>query len=287
MQQLQLWGLVGTQEGPGLKAPKAILPLSSIPGASWRTERPTGVTPSLCQTEPRLSPGGGETRARTCPADPWRCLRIVLGLAGPPVAQGQQVCSRASRVQAPQLDSERDVKCAGSTAEPRSSARPPGSPGDSSKGFHWGTGGGCQGYETAVPQPLDSKDLARAVPSDNTSGGPLSCPDVTDAGCPGRAARLPSPSSHCSSCIWGGGGRVAGAWGQTQGPGPSGTPRSLGLGLQPNTSRVPGTDWRLRAPLGGQGRGLRGDGWACGRRRQAENTGRSSEPQGGQEPCVF
>ena len=34
MQQLQLWGLVGTQEGPGLKAPKAILPLSSVPGAS-------------------------------------------------------------------------------------------------------------------------------------------------------------------------------------------------------------------------------------------------------------
>lgn len=260
-QQLQLWELVGTQEGPGLKAPKAILPASSAPRASWRTERPSRVTPSLRQTEPRFSPGSGETRAHACPADPWRCLRAVLGPAGPPMARGQQVCSRASRVQAPQLDSERDVKCAGSTAEPRSSARPPGSLGDSSKDSHWGTGGGCLGYETAVPQPRDSKDLARAVPSDSVSGGPLSCPDVTDGGVPGMSRLSPEPQFPLLilHLEWEGM-RLAhrdrlkvlahlgrpGAW------------ACVTLPATQHITRVPGTDWQLRAPLGGQGRGLGG-----------------------------
>lgn len=207
------------------------------------------------------------------------------------MAPGQQVCSRASRVQAPQLDSEQDVKCAGSTAEPRSSARPPGSLGDSSKDFHQGTGGGCQGYETAVPQPRESKDLARAVPSDSTRRGPsvLSGRDRwRGARDEPPISRAPVPTAHPAFGV-GEGVRVAhrdrhkvlahlghpGAW------------ACVTLPATQHVTRVPETDWRLRAPLGGQGQGLRGDSRARGRRQQAENTGRSSEPQRGQEPRVF
>lgn len=203
---------------------------------------------------------------------------------GLPKAPGQQVCFRAGGVQAPQLDSEQGAKRAGSTVEPCSSTRPPGGRGDSSWDFHQGPNGGCQGDETPVPQPRYSKDLSRAAPgSRERRRGPSV---LSGRGDPASRAPAPTPQP-----AFGVGESVPGAHRDRHNVlprlGHPGAQACVTLPATQHVTRVPGAEQQLRAPLGGQGRGLRGTAGLMvegGRRR---TMGRSSEPQGSREPCVF
>ena len=152
------------------------------------------------------------------------------------------------------------------------------------RGFPPGEAGGrCQGDETPVPRPRYLKDLSRAAPGPSqdhksTSGGPLSCRDVADGRVPGTShpvSRAPAPTPQ--PAFGAGEGVPVARKGQTQCPPPSGAPRSPGLcdtSFHPAHHTRLGAEQRLRAPLGGQGRGLR-DGRACGKKAAG------GEPQGG------
>lgn len=152
------------------------------------------------------------------------------------------------------------------------------------------------GVVRAMRHQSHSHDTRRTFPGppqdhESAGGDPLSCQDVADGGVPGTrrpASQAPAPTPQPA---FGVGESVLGAHGDRHNVlprlGHPGAQASVTLPATQHVTRVPGAEQQLRAPLGGQGRGLRGTAGLVaegGRRRTAR---RSSEPQGSREPCVF